>query len=192
MTAPAVSERRKPPRRERSRPVSEINYVVGDATQPHGEGVKFIAHISNDVGGWGSGFVVALSRRSRTPENCYRRWAKEGVYEGAPFKLGEVQLADFTTPSIKVVNMIAQSGIRHSHDDARAVRYSALRKCTDGLGQLATRWASFGSAPSIHMPRIGCGLGGGEWAQVEEIILESLVDVYGLSVTVYDLPKEAT
>jgi hypothetical protein len=46
-----------------------------------------------------------------------------------------------------------------------------------------------GVVPSIHMPRIGCGLGGGDWSVVEEAILATLVDIYGLSVTVYDLPQ---
>ncbi|GGJ45802.1 hypothetical protein GCM10010121_066360 [Streptomyces brasiliensis] len=43
--------------------MSEIKYVRGDATVPSGKGVKAIAHVCNDVGGWGKGFVLALSRR---------------------------------------------------------------------------------------------------------------------------------
>jgi len=35
-----------------------ITYLVGDATQPQGEGVKVIAHICNDIGAWGAGFVI--------------------------------------------------------------------------------------------------------------------------------------
>ncbi|MFJ9407826.1 hypothetical protein [Streptomyces sp. NPDC101393] len=40
---------------------SAITYVQGDATAPQGKGVKVIAHVRNDLGGWGKGFVLALS-----------------------------------------------------------------------------------------------------------------------------------
>lgn len=40
---------------------------------------------------------------------------------------------------------------------------------------------------SVHMPRIGCGLGGGNWEFVESLIVEYLCD-RGVPVTVYDLP----
>lgn len=40
-----------------------IHYVTGDATEPIGEGEKIIAHICNDQGGWGAGFVLALSKK---------------------------------------------------------------------------------------------------------------------------------
>jgi len=36
---------------------------------------------------------------------------------------------------------------------------------------------------TVHMPRIGCGLAGGEWSKVEEIINEVMADV---QVFVYD------
>ena len=40
-----------------------IRYVTGDATRPEGEGPKIIVHICNDIGAWGRGFVLALSKR---------------------------------------------------------------------------------------------------------------------------------
>lgn len=48
--------------------MSEITYLRGDATAPHGKGVKLIVHVCNDLGGWGKGFVLALSRRWPEPE----------------------------------------------------------------------------------------------------------------------------
>ena len=41
----------------------EILYIKGDATAPIGSGVKVITHICNDIGGWGKGFVLALSKK---------------------------------------------------------------------------------------------------------------------------------
>ena len=52
----------------------EINYVIGDATQPVSENPVIICHIVNNLSRWGKGFVMALSRRYPQPEREYRRW----------------------------------------------------------------------------------------------------------------------
>lgn len=38
---------------------------------------------------------------------------------------------------------------------------------------------------SVHMPRIGCGLAGGNWSRVEPLIMRRLAE-RGVAVTVYD------
>jgi hypothetical protein len=35
-----------------------IRFVRGDATSPRARGPKLIAHVCNDLGGWGKGFVL--------------------------------------------------------------------------------------------------------------------------------------
>ena len=64
-----------------------IRYIKGDATCPQAAGVKVIAHVCNDRGGWGRGFVLALSKRWEEPERAYREWSKE-----KNFNLGAIQL----------------------------------------------------------------------------------------------------
>ena len=49
----------------------QIHYRVGDATAPVADGPKIIAHICNDIGAWGRGFVLAISRRWPEPEKAY-------------------------------------------------------------------------------------------------------------------------
>ena len=61
------------------------------------------------------------------------------------------------------------------------VRYEAIR---DGLKKVAA-FAREHNA-SIQMPRIGCGLAGGDWAVVSQIIEDELTR-NGVFVTVYDL-----
>ena len=51
-----------------------ITYLKGDATQPQAKGNRIIAHVCNDPGGWGKGFVVAVSKRWPEPEAAYRAW----------------------------------------------------------------------------------------------------------------------
>lgn len=51
----------------------QIQYITGDATDPTGGGNKIIAHVCNDIGAWGAGFVLAISRRWPQPEAEYRK-----------------------------------------------------------------------------------------------------------------------
>ncbi|MDI3417749.1 macro domain-containing protein [Streptomyces luteolus] len=153
-----------------------IAYVRGDATAPHGKGVKLIAHVCNDLGGWGKGFVLAVSRRWPEPEAAYRRWHRERA--GNEFGLGAAQFIQ-VEPYVWVANMVGQRGIRTGSKGV-PVRYEAIDAA---LGRVADKAVELGA--SVHMPRIGCGLAGGKWSRIEPLIMERLV-ARGISVTVYD------
>jgi O-acetyl-ADP-ribose deacetylase (regulator of RNase III) len=156
--------------------MTTITYVAGDATTPLGKGVKVIAHVCNDMGGWGKGFVLALSRRWPEPEADYRRWHRERA--GNDFGLGAVRLVRVDT-RLWVANMIGQHGVR-TGSKGPPVRYDAIEEALTVLG---TRALELGA--SVHMPRIGCGLAGGRWGKVEPLVLERL-STRGVRVTVYD------
>src|SRR5258706_4616697 len=135
----------------------KITYQIGDATRPVGRGPKIIVHICNDAGGWGKGFVVAISRRWPQPEQRYRAWHGGGAAE--PFALGQVQFVQ-VEDELWVANLIGQHGMRF-HDGLPPVRYDAIR---EGLRHVAAKAIELGA--SVHMPRIGCGLAGGKWEEV--------------------------
>ncbi|TXS43546.1 macro domain-containing protein [Streptomyces sp. OR43] len=156
--------------------MSEITYVQGDATSPHGKGVKVIVHVCNDLGGWGKGFVLALSRRWPEPEAAYRRWHRERA--GNDFGLGAVQFVQ-VSPYVWVANAVGQRGIRTGSSGV-PVRYEAIDRA---LGTVADRAAELGA--SVHMPRIGCGLAGGTWPRIEPLVQKRLAG-RGIPVTVYD------
>lgn len=158
---------------------TEILYRKGDATQPEdpSEGKMIICHVSNDRGGWGSGFVVALSRRWKEPERRYRALHKEHG-----LSLGHVQMVQ-VSDRIAVANMIAQCGYKPS-DFGLPVSYPALRLCLYKVARIALT-----NDCSVHMPRIGAGLGGGTWADIASMVQEELCD-RGVRVTVYDLAEE--
>lgn len=59
--------------------MSSITYIKGDATCPQAKGTKIICHVCNDIGGWGKGFVLAISRRWEQPEAEYRAWHAASV-----------------------------------------------------------------------------------------------------------------
>ncbi|MCX4903663.1 macro domain-containing protein [Streptomyces sp. NBC_00878] len=156
--------------------MSEITYVRGDATVPLGKGVKVIAHVCNDIGGWGKGFVLALSNRWPEPETAYRRWHRERA--GNDFGLGATQFVKVDR-YVWVANMIGQRGTKTGSKGV-PVRYEAIDAA---LVPLADRAVELGA--SVHMPRIGCGLAGGKWSRVEPLITERLIG-RGIAVTVYD------
>jgi len=157
--------------------MTNINYVVGDATDPVGDGPKIIVHVCNDIGGWGRGFVVALSKSWPEPEQRYRAWQRGE--EKIPFALGEVQFVQ-VAENIWVANMIGQHDVR-TIGGVPPVRYDAIRKA---LKRVAAEAAQLKA--SIHMPRIGCGLAGGKWEEVGRIVEQELTNK-SVPVTVYDL-----
>jgi O-acetyl-ADP-ribose deacetylase (regulator of RNase III) len=157
-----------------------IEYKTGDATAPAGTGPKIVVHVCNDIGGWGRGFVLAISRRWPEPERRYRAW--HAGEEKQPLALGEVQSVQ-VTEEIWVANLIGQRDIRTSNG-VPPVRYEAIR---EGLRKVALEAKRLGA--SVHMPRIGCGLAGGDWNLVSQII-ESELSQAGIAVTIYELPPQ--
>ena len=153
-----------------------INYLEGDATQPVGDGPKIIVHVCNDIGGWGKGFVVAISKRWKEPEAQYRRWHKEGG--DIPFERGQVQFVE-AEDELWIANMIGQEGIRRKGGKA-PVRYEAIGAGLEKVGVFAVEHSA-----SVHMPRIGCGLAGGKWEEIEPLIEKALL-FRGIETTVYD------
>lgn len=154
--------------------MKEIIYLKGDATFPQVKGYKVIAHICNNRGSWGAGFVMAISKKWSSPEIEYRKWI-----ETKTATLGEIQLVP-VEDEIVIANMIAQDGFVNFLNPV-AVRYESLKEC---LNKLAYRIKA--NDVSVHMPRIGCGIAGGKWELIEPIIKETLCK-NDIQVYVYDL-----
>jgi len=140
-----------------------IVHLKGDATEPMlSEGkTALICHVCNDIGAWGKGFVLAISRRWKAPEEHYRQW-----FRSDKPKLGEVR-AIKVTDNIIVVNMIAQHDIR-SINGIPPIRYWAIRKA---LGIVAQQFHD-PDKYELHCPKFGSGLAGGDWNAIEDIIAD--------------------
>lgn len=152
-----------------------IRHVVGDATRPEGSGVKIIAHVVNDRGGWGAGFSGALGRAYPGAETAYRE--ANASYAMAPGRTHIHQAAE----DVFIAHMWAQRGYK-SPENPHPLNLDDLRRCLKSLASAAFR------GETIHMPRLGAGLGGGDWPTIEKIIAEELA---GHDVTVYTLPERA-
>jgi len=161
----------------------EIKYVIGDAINPiGGKEMKFIVHCCNNIGAWGAGFVLALSRRWGMPELMYRKWAQERPNELRE-SLGRIQVVP-VEKDIMVINIIGQEGTG-SKDGIPPIRYDAIKEGLDKVQEIMETYS--GKSCTLHMPRIGCGLAGGDWAKIEEIIKETIK----VPTIVYTLPFEA-
>jgi len=110
---------------------ARINYLIGDATKPIKTGEKrIIAHICNDKGGWGAGFVLALSKKWKLPEQMYRSVPITELI------LGDVQFVPVESDII-VANMIAQHGYRNDNNGKPPIRYGALADALRKLNKKA-------------------------------------------------------
>ena len=157
-------------------PVIPLRIIKGDATSPQAKGPKIIAHVCNDIGGWGKGFVLAISKRWKEPERDYRDWHRHRAAND--FALGAVRLVQ-VQPDVWVANMVAQRGVK-AGSAGPPIRYPAVEQCLTVLAERARELHA-----SVHMPRIGCGLAGGTWNKIEPLITKTLSE-QDVPVTVYD------
>jgi len=151
----------------------KLIYLIGDATKP----VKtpaIIAHVCNDIGAWGKGFVVPLGKK-------YPQAKKSYLKHKSVLHLNYTQILNFSN-DVSVANMVAQKGI-YAKNGRPPIRYDALEKCLSDVQS-----AAIAKNATVHMPRIGAGLAGGNWKEIEAVILKTMrVDTY-----VYTLDTELT
>ena len=188
-----------------------INYLKGDATYPQGGGIQIIPHICNDQGGWGKGFVTAISKRWLLPEKIYRAWfkSKSSGKGGIWYNNGIDTQPCYVGPSfgacmfvrveedITIVNMVCQAGYYRQGSNNPAVDYLQLQECLKEVQEYADmrrtenyievrEGKASSKTVSIHMPKIGTGLAGGKWEVIEDIINRTL-SLKGENVFIYEL-----
>jgi len=159
-----------------------IKYINGDATQPHGDGVKLVIHIVNDIGRFGSGFARAVMNKYPIVRESYiEKFSGNELYQDliGPLVLGDVQFVK-AREDIWFANMVAQHGTI-SRENPTPIKYDALREC---LGKV--RHYALSNKVSLHGPRFGTGLANGRWHEIEKIINEELLD-RDVGITIYDL-----
>lgn len=171
-----------------------IHYLRGDATLPlltEPNKNAIICHCCNNVNAWGAGFVIALNRRFGNVAEI--DFHKMNQVLG---NISVVKVFEEDGKTVAVCNIIGQEGI-YSHTSRTfkydpkvlgmnlvenvtpPVRYWAIE---EGLRRLRKKIGDRTDI-AIHMPRMGCGLAGGEWSKIEMVIRRTIND---LDVYVYD------
>ena len=149
--------------------MAKIHNIIGDVTNPQGEGIKVICHIVNDSNRMGSGVARALFEKWYEVKRKYHEF--EAMDE---LKLGNIQIVG-VEKDIFVVNMVAQHKIYP--EEAVPLRYDALKSCLNAVR------AHFPDE-TIHIPyMMGCDRAKGNWDSVSTMIntcLENDVFIYKL------------
>lgn len=133
-----------------------IKYIKGNlfASNP-----KLIVHGCNAQNIMGSGF--ALQIKQRYPD-CFIS------YKNSILKLGENHIWTSQDNSVTIINAITQN--LFGSTGAKFVKYDAVDQCMQHLS------VDFTHVELISMPKIGAGLGGGDWNVIEAIINHRLKD----------------
>ena len=140
-----------------------IIYKIGDATNPLIEGNKIIAHVCNDIGKWGRGFVATINNKWKEPEIQYRSMKNR--------KLGEVQFVKVENDII-IANIIGQHLIIMNENENQSISYDAMKEGLKKVNELAIELKA-----SIHSPKFVLSVS--DWYIIEKIINETItVPIY--------------
>lgn len=151
-----------------------MNYVEGCIVQAAQAGdIDVLVHQTNCFNRWSSGLAPQIEKAF--PD---AKLADDHTKVGDPKKLGKaIEMCRTYAHSVIVMNVYGQ--YEWSNPDYRTTDYPALAK---GLTKVAKRFDSY---EHIGLPKIGCGVAGGDWDIVREII-ESVFAHH--QVTIYTLP----
>ena len=150
--------------------IEMITYIKADLfTEPH----PLIAHGCNAQGVMGAGVAKIIKNKFPQAFNRYKEECDEYKrYKRTEWILGNVILEG------TIANCITQEF--YGIDTDRYVSYDAIDTCMLKLRTLIF----YKLIPYIAMPKIGAGLGGGNWEVIEAIINHRMKDV---DVRVYHL-----
>ena len=160
---------------------------LGDLlTATHG----IIVHGCNAQGVMNSGVAKAIRARYPGAFTAYRRAYDAAVAAGQrQLTVGEVIWYEVPADQrpgpapLWIANAITQAfyGRTPGH---RYVDYHGLHQAFEDVGARARQWGL-----PVHYPRVGAGLGGGDWGTIESLINEALA---GVSHTLWVPEGEAT
>lgn len=133
-----------------------------------------IPHVCNNVGAWGKGFTEAI-------DSCFP-FARYAFDQQSELVGKELLGCNIKVPVSKynaIIHMVAQDGLR-SKENPHPLDYESLVECMEGVAITA----SFMDA-SIHCPKFGAGLAGGDWSIITDWIHQCWIDE-GIDVTVWE------
>ncbi len=168
-----------------------LRTVKGDATEPQrttDKEIVVIAHCCNNLGAWGKGFVLALSRKWEKPEKVYRDFCERNTMATIILPiLGKVCYAKIDNHLV-IANMIAQNSIV-SADNPIPIKYKALTECmTEVVNYIEMIKKQTSNPVVIHCPKFGSLRAKGNWEFILELIREIWLE-QGIDVVVYEFEE---
>lgn len=154
----------------------ELLFGKGNAAKPHSNRVV-ICHIVNNKAKWGKGFVTSLNEYYPMVKEEYVKFCSMCDDKNL---LGKVFFYK-VRGDLYIANVFSQDGYKKNKMDKKMyVKYNILEECLEKVA-----YFSMINRFTVQMPRIGAGLGGGEWNIIEKIIKEKIC-YYGVACKVLD------
>lgn len=152
-----------------------ITTNVGDLLKNVEKG--FIIHGCNAQGRMGSGIALAIRKRWPEVYTEYERQYRKGHDHHLNGKhLNELEMGSNivvkVSPELVVINAITQRHYRgHPEaisDSQQFVDYTAIAKCFYDVIRIKKEYSYI--TPILHFPKIGAGLGNGNWETIKRLI----------------------
>ncbi|MCL2220807.1 MAG: macro domain-containing protein [Oscillospiraceae bacterium] len=141
---------------------------------------KVIGHQVNCKGIMGAGLAKSIKAKYPVAYERYKASCKR--HGDSLLGVTVIGHANLLNPPYYIANIFGQlsAGRSKQHTD-----YTALRSALASLAMLMQE----GELDSLALPyKLGCGLGGGDWNVVENIIHE-IFDESGIDVTIYQITE---
>lgn len=127
-----------------------------------------VPHVCNNINLFGAGFASAVAKHYPIVKENYHLLGSKNV-------LGYVQFVEADRSvshghKLIFANMIAQNGVI-SQSNSKPLSYFALTQCMSTVsGFIKKTFDPTENKIQIHCPKFGCGLAGGNWLLIEELI----------------------
>lgn len=143
-----------------------INYITGNLLDAlKNKEVDVIAHGCNCSNGFGSGVAKQIARRYPEVKEAFHEFTSvHNAFLPPASLLGKCMYVS-TSDGI-VVNMFTQENYGQDSIDCVPVVYCSYEAIEKGFIYLKEHWGR----EKIGIPKIGSGLGGGDWNKIEAII----------------------
>ena len=134
-----------------------------------------IAHCSNCQGGFGSGIAGQIRKEFPYAYEAFKNDNRSPKEKLGTYSVGLsdsfIDSSNFNIRSYDIFNLYGQ--FDYGNDGKKYIDYDALFRATTLMMEKINDWKSLSTKSfKIGMPYlIGCGLAGGDWKIVEEIIL---------------------
>lgn len=157
---------------------TKLNFIKGnlfDHVEDHinakNNGCSIIVpHVCNNANVFGAGFVAAINKHYPIVKQNYHLLGVNFL----KYNLGytqHVQVLHDKEYGHKLIfaNMIAQNGLM-SDKNTRPLNYYALVKCMSSVAHYIATNFDTDQRVQIHCPKFGCGLAGGNWNFIQNLI----------------------
>ena len=140
-----------------------------------------IPHVCNNIDSFGAGFADAVATKYPEVKANYHLLGQSFLRNN----LGHVQFIEVANNKkyghkLIIANMIAQNGVKRKNN-IRPLNYIALAKAMLSVslyikGTIASN-KDYESKWTIHCPKFGSGLAGGNWSFISEMITDAWRDI---------------